>query len=113
MNNTHILRNGFHYGYPKCCAVWYYWYSEAIDNNNEPELTKAQKALLGTGFIPCPKCAETVTKKTVHTLIKDRICKKKFPKDDTDARHKNLFALFRMLNVKVRNRNAAIQKQHQ
>jgi hypothetical protein len=69
---------GVYFGYPSCCIQWF------VENFGEPdefiELNKRQESVHGgNGFIPCPKCAEKVTKKTISTLIRNRICDKKFP----------------------------------
>ena len=76
MNNA---ERGKYFGYPDCCIKWF------VENRDMPfpdvvDLTEKQEAVHGyRGFIPCPKCAESITADTLHTLIKDRGCPMPFP----------------------------------
>lgn len=73
---------GKHYGYPECCIRWFS--KERIEKHplDFTPLTGKQEQLCGTGFIPCPACAEKVTVDTLHTLITNRECTNPFPEDD-------------------------------
>lgn len=68
---------GRYYGYPQCCIDWFNgpWQTDR-------KLTDKQESVHGYhGFIPCPSCAEKVTKETIYTLIKNRICDTPYPND--------------------------------
>lgn len=68
---------GIYYGYPKCCIINFC--------TRSLKLTKEQDAVhKNTGFTPCPECSKKILKgeATLESLLTDRICKKKFPKDD-------------------------------
>ncbi len=74
---------GKHYGYPQCCIEWFI--KERIEKHpmDMIPLTAKQSQVHGNnGFIPCPTCAETVTKETLHTLIKGRKCSTPFPEEN-------------------------------
>jgi hypothetical protein len=66
---------GKYYGFPVCCI-------NAFCNSRK--VSKARlKAADGTGFIPCAKHAAQVNsgKIKLGSLVKNRICKNKFPVD--------------------------------
>lgn len=78
---------GIYFGYPKCCVDWF------IRNrmNNYIPLNKNQEAVHGNeGFIPCPKCAKKVNKDTIHTLIRNRVCKSPYPNQGRFYKSKTL-----------------------
>jgi hypothetical protein len=80
--DKYTLEVGKHYGYPQCCIEWFA--KERIAKHPlemEPLTAKQNEAHGGTGFVPCPKCAETVTAATLHTLIKNRQCSLPFPEE--------------------------------
>jgi len=82
MSIEHSISRGIYYGYPQCCIDWF------VQNIEVPfpdiaELNEKQEAVHnGTGFIPCPACAELVTKETLFSLISNRQCKTDFPVGD-------------------------------
>lgn len=78
--DSYTYEVGKYLGYPECCIKWFS--EERIEKplDQITELTDKQEAVhSGTGFIPCPVCAEKVTKDTLFTLIKDRKCTTSFP----------------------------------
>ncbi len=101
---TNVLRSYTHergrlFGYPECCIEWFF--NNRMDINNITTLTPQQESVHGgTGFIPCPECANKVTRKTLAKLIRNRQCRVKFPHGDTN---KTASVLWRM--IKAANRN--------
>lgn len=78
---------GKFFGYPKCCINWF------INNRmiNWKPLDEQQELVNGNkGFIPCPECAKKVTKETLSSLIKNRVCSTPFPVDKDDGLDKYL-----------------------
>lgn len=70
---------GRHFGYPECCIDWFV---NVRIRNVYRGFTQQQESVHGyNGFIPCPACAEKVTKDTIHTLIKNRVCETPYPND--------------------------------
>lgn len=66
---------GRYFGYPECCIKWFVEHAGT-------KLTTSQNAVHGhRGFIPCPSCADKVTRETLHTLLVDRKCALPFPHD--------------------------------
>jgi len=81
MKNNNFYRLGKYFGYPDCCIKFFEKRVNEIFTTGKSKLTIKQQELsdLGTGFIPCEKCAEKINKETLHKLIKNRICKNEFP----------------------------------
>lgn len=79
MTLEHVIHWDFmgrYYGYPQCCIDWF------TGTSVGRPLTAKQSEVHGyNGFIPCPACAEKVTKDTIHTLIKNRVCETPYPND--------------------------------
>lgn len=74
------LELGVYFGYPECCIRWFSEERIKVRPSQHKPLTPQQKAVHGfRGFVPCPKCAETVTHDTIHVLIKNRICNRPYP----------------------------------
>lgn len=82
-----FYETGKYYGYPDCCIEYFTGRALMIRLlGRRVSLSEKQEEVNGgTGFIPCPSCAEKVTKDTLHTLIKDRKCPSPFPIDDMDT----------------------------
>ena|ERR1043165_9088750 len=96
---TYAYKRGRFFGYPECCIEWFF--NNRVDINNITALTAQQESVHGhRGFIPCPECADKVTRKTLYKLIKNRQCRVKFPHGDTN---KTASVLWRM--IKAANRN--------
>lgn len=75
-----VFDKGHHFGYPECCIEWFWEHRFKNGFDNLTELTEKQESVHGfRGFIPCPICAEKVTKETLHTLIQNRKEKQSFP----------------------------------
>lgn len=73
------IETGLYYGYPQCCIVNFC--------RRGFKLTKEQEAVhKNTGFTPCPKCSKKILngEATLESLIANRVCRTKFPKDDWD-----------------------------
>jgi hypothetical protein len=73
-------QKGIFYCYPECC----------IDNfitvrpnkrTRTQRMASKTTAFVNTGFIPCHKCSIKIlnNKATIESLIKNRICRHKFP----------------------------------
>jgi hypothetical protein len=90
---THHLKRGEYFGYPSCCIDWF------IANRTGDEITELtpqqEQVHGGTGFIPCPTCAKHVTRKTLPTLLRNRICRSRFPY----GYNKNVFMFYRLLRA--------------
>ena len=79
MNNNHLYYNGIHYGYPNCCIEWFVNNRDVL-NGKHTQLTQQQEKVHNySGFLPCPTCANKVNKKTLRTLISNRLCSIPFP----------------------------------
>jgi hypothetical protein len=90
-NRKQIMAAGVFYGYPTCCIDHFITryekiktaatFEEGIKECNN--LTDNQEKFTGTGFIPCPSCADRLVKENADpsTLIKNRACVTAFPDD--------------------------------
>lgn len=74
---------GKYLGYPECCIDWFV--KRAAEYPDFTPLTDKQEAVHGfNGFIPCPSCAEKVTKETIGALITDRRASTEYPLFNND-----------------------------
>jgi hypothetical protein len=82
---------GKHYGYPDCCITWF---EDRAYRKVGFELTEHQQNIadMGTGFIPCPKCATKVHDEnlSINSLITDRQHFYPFPLSDFSMSEKIL-----------------------
>lgn len=69
---------GKHFGYPACCIATFHSMTGAMGN------PLGAKASQGTGFIPCPTCAQKVLDGQIwlEDLITERQHSKPFPNDN-------------------------------
>lgn len=77
---------GKYYGYPECCTAWFITRGLRIMNSegNTPFTSQQDLVSDGKGFIPCPSCADKITRDNIDSLIKDRICSTPYPNDGSD-----------------------------
>lgn len=72
---------GLWLGYPECCAL-----SFRIRHDGRSYPDDKPFPLIGTGFVPCLKCAETKTADQLRAEINSqRMCPRPFPEEDADA----------------------------
>lgn len=57
---------GLHLGYPECCVK-----SFIVDVVTGGFLTRGERKLNGTGFIPCAKCSEGMTEQQLVDKINE------------------------------------------
>ena len=75
-----MYKLGSYYGYPKCCINDF-----VMRKHNNKESKPIQEfAGICTGYVPCLQCSEKIISKklSLTELIKNRKCKKVFPRDD-------------------------------
>jgi hypothetical protein len=83
----HIPRkeNGVIYGFPACCIDWFEneWVRRDLYMSHQ---LPVDLPLLGTGYLPCPKCRTKTAEELTATIANNRLTPETFPSDiDTDA----------------------------
>lgn len=86
--------NGEYYGYPDCCTLYF-----AIFGGEKISEARS-KASNHTGFVPCEQHANRILRGeiTLKSLIKNRQCKKPFPKEDESEITKLFWAQYEEQN---------------
>ena len=79
MSNPFLL-SGVYYGYPKCCI------EEFIQQYESGEyITRGNRKLKGTGYIPCVKCNNLSEAALKHEINSARLHWEPFPKQGPDT----------------------------
>jgi hypothetical protein len=83
----HIPRkeNGRIYGFPSCCIDWFenVWVKRDLYLSGQ---LPTDMPLLGTGYLPCPKCRTKTAEELSAIIAENRLTPETFPSDtDTDA----------------------------
>jgi hypothetical protein len=88
---------GIYYGYPPCCVNSFV--KRVLKYPKLGKHTKSQEKVIDNkGFIPCNKCSKVVSKDTLHLLIRNRICSKKYPNQGTDKEFEKFISTLQALS---------------
>lgn len=70
---------GLYLGYPVCCVIDFSGRMHLAYTEHYDLLDRKARPLSGSGYVPCPLCAQKTEEELIATIVANRKCPTPFP----------------------------------